>query len=481
VCTKSLKTTVSKKKLYAARPEPASPATVETQRTKTRCRQEPCDPHSLERGVRQLLADKVSGTLLGTWLLVPEHLRLGTWDLLCGWSGQSSRRVEPRLALQLVHEAALCVNGVRLGRSLSQKGFEAANGLPFVTSDQAIHDLLNSHTVAQAHDLQAALGHIRRASGHFKGNLLAIDPHRMHSYSKRQTVRRKSKSESQAVKSAQTFFCFDVETLQPLAFTIGSSARTPTQATPELLQLTERILQPRGHSPLVLADTEHVSIDLFEHVLTKTPFDLMTPLPKRSSTDKQLAQLEPSSFTPRWAGFATTSRPFCFKHSRTPFHQVVQRCGERDDDYRFKAFLSTFPGNEVENLTVQYPKRWHVEEFFNAYQSLGWKRAGTLNLNIRYGRMTFALLAQASLHTLRKRLGDPYESWEASHFANRLLAGLDGDLRVSDDTIIVTFYNAPNSEHLQQHYKDLPAKLEREGVDPRIPWLYDYKLDFRFK
>jgi hypothetical protein len=37
----------------------------------------------------QLLADKVSGNLVGLWLLIPEHLRLGTWDLLCGWSGQS--------------------------------------------------------------------------------------------------------------------------------------------------------------------------------------------------------------------------------------------------------------------------------------------------------------------------------------------------------------------------------------------------------
>jgi hypothetical protein len=45
-----------------------------------------------------MLADKVSGDLAGVWLLVAEHLRLGTWDLLCGWTGQPSERVEPRLA-----------------------------------------------------------------------------------------------------------------------------------------------------------------------------------------------------------------------------------------------------------------------------------------------------------------------------------------------------------------------------------------------
>jgi hypothetical protein len=37
----------------------------------------------------------------------------------------------------------------------------------------------------------------------------------------------------------------------------------------------------------------------------------------------------------------------------------------------------------VDALTVDYPKRWHAEEFFNAHQALGWDRAGTMNLNIR--------------------------------------------------------------------------------------------------
>ncbi|HEV3024783.1 MAG TPA: hypothetical protein VGX76_20040 [Pirellulales bacterium] len=46
-----------------------------------------------------MLADKVSGDLAGLWLLVAEHLRLGTWDLLRTWTGQPGDCVEPRLAL----------------------------------------------------------------------------------------------------------------------------------------------------------------------------------------------------------------------------------------------------------------------------------------------------------------------------------------------------------------------------------------------
>ena len=52
---------------------------------------------------------------------------------------------------------------------------------------------------------------------------------------------------------------------------------------------------------------------------------------------------------------------------------------------------------------------------------------------------------------------------------------------MDQDTIVVTYYNAPDAEMLQRTYAELPAKLTAEGVDPRIPWLFNFKLDFRFR
>ncbi len=170
-------------------------------------------------------------------------------------------------------------------------------------------------------------------------------------------------------------------------------------------------------------------------------------------------------------------------HSKTePIFQFVQRTGEQADDDRFGTFLSTADRDEVEALTQDYPKRWHVEEFFNAHQALGWDRAGTMNLHIRYGQMTMALIAQAALHRLRHRLAEPYSEWDAGHLATKsLLAGLEGDVRVSGNRIVVTYYNAPNAEQLRRHYDDLPKRLAAEHIDSRIPRLYGYELDFRFR
>ena len=441
-----------------------------------------CDERSIEGHVRQLLCDKISGNLVGIWLLIAEHLRLGTWDLLRRWTGKESGSVEPRVALQLVHEAALCITGKRQAQTLSQQGFEVANGLPFVASSSAVHELLDSHTVAEAQVIQLMLGKLRQALGHYPGKVLAIDPHRILSHSNRQMVRRKKDPQALATKQVQTFFVLDADSQQPICFTLGSSSRTVSQATPELLDMTATILNLKAYSPLVLADTEHYTFDLFEHIRTQLPFDLLVPMPQRKGLIKELQALPPEAFKRHWIGYATTKRPYSPKDTHYgPYWQTIQRCGECQEDYILNAFLCTSQYSDLDEPVQHYPKRWHCEEFFNANQALGWHRAGTLNLNIRYGHMTMALIAQASIHMLRQHLGQPINKWDAKHLAQDFFHGLEGDVRVYKDTIIVTYYNAPNVELLRKYYTDLPDKLEQEGVDPRVPWLYNYKLDFRFK
>ena len=164
---------------------------------------------------------------------------------------------------------------------LNQRIFELANGLPFLASDMAVHELLGARTVADSLDLQVALGKIRRASGHFRGRLLAVDPHRVRSYTKRHMRPHRKDGRERAVKTAQTFFVLDVDTGQPVCFTTGTSARTAASAAEELLRLAGEILDPEAGASLVLADAEHFSVELMDRVKTETNFDLLVPMHNR--------------------------------------------------------------------------------------------------------------------------------------------------------------------------------------------------------
>lgn len=444
------------------------------------------DSVSVERHVRQLLANKISGTMVGLWLLAPEYLRLGTWELLKRFSGDGGdENLEPRLAMQLVNEAALCVTGIRQGRTLSQKGFEILNGLHFVASDTAMHNFLSDKTMKNSQQLQVELGMIRRARGHFAGNLFAIDPHRIRSFSKRQMCRKTDLHESKPYKVAQTFFLLDAQTEQPVCFTLSSSAVSITQATPPLFELSQTIFNSRDKQTLVMADTEHYSAQLIDYVNNVSPYDILVPVPRRKVFRQWVTTLPDKIFTRHWVGYATAKVPYSMSNSKrkglNSDFMFIQRCGEKDDDYHYKLFYCTGDRNELDDLTFHYPKRWHIEEFFRKYQDLGWRKGRSPNLNIRYGQMTTALVAQAAIYQLKERLGKPYSSWDAHHMADGLFRGIDGDIRVKENTIVVTFYNAPNAEKLKEHYENLPAKLSSEGIDPRIPWLYNFKLTFKFK
>ena len=102
---------------------------------------------AVERLFRESLSKKICGTLVGLWFLAAEHLRLGNWDLIKGYTGGTDAEIESRIAMQIVNEAALCSNRVRRNNYISHQGFELLNGLGFLVTDEQVHGLLDKHTI----------------------------------------------------------------------------------------------------------------------------------------------------------------------------------------------------------------------------------------------------------------------------------------------------------------------------------------------
>jgi hypothetical protein len=462
-----------KKKLHLYNPEKTVPP-IEVHLTKRKRKKRPTDRRSIEREVREIMAKRVSGTLLGTLLLIPEHLRLGSWELLTSWTKKDTGTVEPRLALQLVHEAALCVTGIRQRRSLCHQGFEVANGLPFIAADEEIHRLLSNHTMREARQLQIRLAQLRYSLRHYKGRWIAFDPHRIATYSRRIMPRKKSHPRKRAEAVLQSFFANDAETGQPFGCALSSAGVVITASAIELMGMLAEILPSK--EVLLLADTEYETRRLLDYIGASEQFNIIMPTARRQNI---LTMIKGLSYQRHWAGYATAETPYKYKNGKYSFRLIGQRSGEKE--YYYKPFIATGHESPLELLTTTYPKRWTIEEFFNFEGAMGWNRAATLNLNIRYGRLSLALIAQAVAYQLKKKLPQPYRTWTAEHLSDSIFRGIDGDLRVKEDTILVTLYNVPERLNLRQHYEHLPAKLSREGIDPRIPWLFNLKLDFRFK
>ena len=413
--------------------------------------------------------------MVGLWFLTVEHLRLGSWDLLKGYTGGDDRDIDPRIAMQVVNEAAICKNRVRKTNYISHQGFELLNGLSFLASDVQVHNFFDEHTVSQAQTLQEALAIIRQNNGHYKGEVIAIDPHRIVSTSKREMPKKKKQPNEPSRKMLQTFFSLDTATGQPISCGIGSSGVNTTKATIDLLKLTNKIKHDKA---LILADKEHFTRELISGINTSNQFEFLVPV-IFTSRIKNIAKI--LNYKKEWAGYAIAETSFNFANHKDKYRLIVQREGELEAEYIYMPFLALSDKPAVTLLCDRYKERWSIEEFFNFDGAMGFDRASTFNLNIRYGKMSLALIAQAATYQLRQNLAKPYSRWNAIHLSDAIFNKIDGDIRVENDTIVVTSYNLPKEFGLHKAYQDLPQKLEDEGIDPRIPWLYDFKLDFRFK
>ncbi len=404
-----------KKKLYRLNPDNTARAVV-VQQTKREKRKASVTGQSNECHVREILANKLSGTHMGLWLLVPEYLRLGTWDLLKGtFDNASADDINTRIGLQMVNESALCVNRLRVRGSLCNQGFSLANGLSFLAADETVHELLDSRTVQTYEDMQVALMQIRGLRHHYdQQNIISIDPHRICSATQRIMPCKKKQPDQPAHKMLQTFFCADAFSGQPLGFTNGSSGKNCSAATRQLIKMIE---QGGVKNALLVADKEHFTREIGDYICQHPTFDILMPAPSLKKVCSCFDRLE---YKPLWAGYAVGKTIFQFEGSPFVLQLIVQRQGEIPGKYNYKPFLTTSSKDPVELLSQIYPQRWTIEEFFNFNGDMGWNRASTFNLNIRYGKQTMALLAQAATHQLKNKLPQPYQQWDAAHIAQQL-------------------------------------------------------------
>ncbi len=373
----------------------------------------------------------------------------------------------------------MCNTRIRKSNTICHQGFDILNGLPFIASDVQIHNLLSEHSVEQVRELQVTLGKLRQIKGDYKGNLIALDPHRITSYTERISPKRKIKRNERARKMLQTFFAIDSQTGQPIGFDIGFSSNTVSNATKNLVQQIKQII-PACNNPLILTDAEHYTEELINLFATDDLLDILVPAPRNSRIVKYFKELDYKEY---WPGYSIGTSPFRFSNDKTVPEQllIIQRQGLRESEFRYKAFISTRKKDIVEMLTTEFPTRWTIEEYFKYEGSLGWNKALTQNLNIRYSKMSLCLISQYLINQLRSCLPDDYRKFEAKHLSDEIFHKFNGDIRVKNDTIIVTFYGIPEKLGLKQHFENLPQKLENNNINPRVPWLFNYAVDFRFK
>jgi hypothetical protein len=117
---------------------------------------------------------------------------------------------------------------------------------------------------------------------HYKGGLIAIDPHRIVSTSQRIMPKKKKQPKEPSRKMVQTFFALDTQTGQPIGCGIGSPCANTTQATIGLLNMAGLV----NKDALILADKEHFTEYLIRSIDQDSGFEFLVPAISRERIQK---------------------------------------------------------------------------------------------------------------------------------------------------------------------------------------------------
>jgi hypothetical protein len=228
----------------------------------------------------------------------------------------------------------------------------------------------------QVEELIVNLGHQRKLSGHYPGDVIAIDPHRIISKSRRIMTEKKKVPCEPSQKMLQTFFSVCCESGQPIMAHIASTGMPTTKITERLIRGTDQIVRTGA---LLVADKEHFTNELLTVVNNQySHLDILVPVIRNEKIDNLIKRLE---YTPLWAGYAIAETTYSLNDSRENFRLIAQRAGENKNNYLYSAFITTSKKPAHQLLTKEYDKRWGVEEFFKFENSMGLNKASTMNLN----------------------------------------------------------------------------------------------------
>ncbi len=111
---------------------------------------------------------------------------------------------------------------------------------------------------------------------------------------------------------------------------------------------------------------------------------------------------------------------------------------------------------------------------------LGINHLPSLNLNAIQTMLSLRLLAFNVLDNFRHDLDPEYSHKTLDLIYREFVDGVQGRVQLTGDTIIVNVYAFKHEHAVASILTNLEAKLKKANIDPRIPWLGNRRLEFKF-
>jgi len=432
--------------------------------------------HGIEHDVTALLRRGLTTTSAGGFFLIPYLLQLGAFDLVASL-GPPKPEGFPKesLALGLVFESIFGYTaGIRSVDTVSRADFGLLAGLPFLPSPSTQYRFLQAVSCHNALDFQVTLGKRLVALGHITpGQPINVDAHNIKTYSRKAMKQSFITQEAHYGKAIRTFYTQVQTSKKPLIALAAYSGATVSQSTRQLATLTRTILE---RDFLMVADKEWYCGQLIQDLHAQYGIDVLTPIKASSKRQAEFEAVPLDQYDQTvWGQIATLYTTMI--HVDGPLRMLLKK--RRNGQYF--ALITPACDMSAETAMPTYTKRWRIENFFAENTFLGMNRLPSLNLNAIQTMLSLRLLAFHAVDNFRYDLGPAYQKKSPELIHREFIDGVQGRVQLRGNRIEISIYGFKHETAAAALLSNLDAKLEKAGVDPRIPWLGNRRLRFKFQ
>jgi len=225
----------------------------------------------------------------------------------------------------------------------------------------------------------------------------------------------------------------------------------------------------------MVADKEWYCGQLIQELHAQYGIEVLTPIkssPKRQA-EFEAVPLEQYDQT-MWGQVATLYTTMI--HCNGPLRMLLKK--RRNGQYF--ALITPACDMTAETAMPTYTKRWRIENFFAENAFLGMNHLPSLNLNAIQTMLSLRLLAFHVVDNFRHDLGPAYQTQTPELIHREFIDGVQGRVQLRGNLIEVSIYGFEHEAAAAAILTNLDTKLEKAGVDPRIPWLGNRRLRFTF-
>lgn len=422
-----------------------------------------------------MLKRGLTTTSAGGFFFIPYLLQLKAYKYLSGMGKPKLEGIpKERLALGIIFESLFgYTKGIRAVDSVGKTDFGLLFGLPFLPSPSTQYRYEQSVSTKEGLDFQVALGRrlveLAQVSAGFPVN---IDAHNVKTYSRKEMKQSYLTKEERYGKAIRTFYTQDQHSGKPLLAMATYSGTKVAQVTQRITGLTQDILE---RDFLMVADKEWYCGQLINELHKAYGVSLLVPI-KRSK--KRVAEF---AAVPWEAYEKTAGGSIAIVYTTMKdFNGPLQLFLKKRPDGKYFALLTPCEDVAKEMVMPTYTKRWRIETFFGQNYFLGIDHFPSLNLNAIQAVLSLRLVAFHAMDNFRHDLGAEHISKTPDLIYRHFLDGVQGRVQLRGDMITVSVYGFKYDREVASIFMNLESKLIRAGVDPRIPWLGNRRLEFKF-